>query len=44
MAFLLTSQAQGASGKNELSTQTLWRGAQCSCIGLWPALARTVNW
>ena len=32
--FLLNSQAQGASGKNEQSTQTPWRGAQCSCIGL----------
>ena len=27
MAFLLNSQAQGVSGKNEQSTQTLWRGA-----------------
>jgi len=31
--YLLNSQAQGASGKNEQSTQTPWRGAQCSCIG-----------
>jgi len=41
MAFLLNSQAQGVSGKNEQSTQTPWRGAQCSCIGcigLRPAL------
>jgi len=34
MAFLLNSQEQGVSGKNEQSTQTLWRGAKCSCIGL----------
>jgi len=34
MAFLLDSQAQGGSGKKEQSTQTPWRGAQCSCIGL----------
>jgi len=27
MAFLLNSQAQGVSGKNEQSIQTLWRGA-----------------
>jgi len=27
MAFLLNYQAQGVSGKNEQSTQTLWRGA-----------------
>jgi len=27
MAFLLNSQAQGLSGKNEQSTQTPWRGA-----------------
>ena len=27
MAFLLNSQAQGASGKNEWSTQAPWRGA-----------------
>jgi len=27
MAFLLSSQAQGVSGKNEQSTQTPWRGA-----------------
>jgi len=33
MAFLLNSQAQGASGRNEQFTQTPWRGAQCSCIG-----------
>jgi len=33
MAFLLNSQAQGISGKNEQSTQTPWRGAQCRCIG-----------
>jgi len=33
MAFLLNSQAQVVSGKNEQSTQTQWRGAQCSCIG-----------
>ena len=26
MAFLLDSQAQGVSGKNEQSTQTPWRG------------------
>ena len=39
MAFLLNSQAQGVSGKNEQSTQTPWRGAQCSCIGLRPAMA-----
>jgi len=32
--FVLNSQAQGASGKNEQSTQTPWRGAQCSCIDL----------
>jgi len=41
MAFLLSSQAQGVSGKNEQSTQTPWRGAQCSCIdciGLRPVL------
>ena len=38
MAFLLNSQAQGASGKNVQSTQTPSRGAQCSCIGLRPAL------
>jgi len=41
MAFVLISQAQGVSGKNE-STQTPWREAQCSCIGcigLRPALA-----
>jgi len=28
MAFLLNSQVQGVSGKNEQSTQTPWRGAQ----------------
>ena len=28
MEFLLSSQAQGVSGKNEQSTQTPWRGAQ----------------
>jgi len=33
MAFLLNSQAQAVSGKNEQSTQTPWRGAQCSCVG-----------
>jgi len=33
MAFLLNSQAQSVSGKNEQSTQTPWRGAQCRCIG-----------
>jgi len=33
MAFLLNSQAQGVSGKNEYSTQTPRRGRQCSCIG-----------
>jgi len=38
MTFLLNSQAQGVSGKNEQSTQTPWRGAQCSCVGLRPAL------
>jgi len=41
MAFLLNSQAQGVSGKNEQSTQTPRRGAECSCIGcigLRPAL------
>jgi len=41
MAFLLNSQAQGVSGKIEQSTQTPWRGAQCSwigCIGFRPAL------
>jgi len=41
MVFLLNSQSQGVSGKNEQSTQTQWRGAQCSCIGcigLKPAL------
>jgi len=27
MAFLLSSQAQGVTGKNEQSTQTPWRGA-----------------
>jgi len=27
MAFLLNSQAQGVSGKNEQPTQTPWRGA-----------------
>jgi len=27
MAFLLNSQAQRVSGKNEQSTQTPWRGA-----------------
>jgi len=27
MAFLLNSQVQGVSGKNEQSTQTPWRGA-----------------
>jgi len=41
MRFLLNSQAQGVSGKNEQSTQTPWRGAQCSCIGLTPALFKT---
>jgi len=39
MTFLLNSQAQGVSGKNEQSTQTPLRGAQCSSIGLRPALA-----
>jgi len=38
MTFLLNSQAQGVSGEEEQSTQTPWRGAQCSCIGLRPAL------
>jgi len=41
MAFLLNSQSQGVSSKNEQSSQTPWRGAQCSCIGcigLRPAL------
>jgi len=28
MAFLLNSQSQGLSGKNEQSSQTPWRGAQ----------------
>jgi len=41
MAFLLNSQAQGVSGKNEQSTQITWRGAQCSCIDLRPALLIT---
>jgi len=27
MAFLLNSQSQGVSGKNEQATQTPWRGA-----------------
>ena len=42
MAFQLNSQAQDVSGKNEQSTQTPCRGAQCSCIGcigLRPALS-----
>jgi len=34
MMFLLNYQAQGASGKIKQSTQTPWRGAQCTCIGL----------
>jgi len=41
IAFLLNSQAQGVSGKNEQCSRTPWRGAQCSCIGcigLRPAL------
>jgi len=37
-AFLLNSQAQGVPGRNEQSTETPWRGAQCSCIGLRQAL------
>jgi len=46
VAFLLNSQSQGVSGKNEQSTQTVWRGApgvraQCSCIGLRPAMNAT---
>jgi len=40
MAFLLNSQAQGVFGKNQQSTQTPWRGAQYSCIGLRPALIK----
>jgi len=46
MVFLLNSQAQGVSGKNEQSTQTPWRVAQCSCIGwigLRPALPPTFS-
>jgi len=31
--FVLNSQAQVVSGRNEQSTQTPWHGAQCSCIG-----------
>jgi len=31
--FLLNSRAQGVSEKNEQSSQTPWRGTQCSCIG-----------
>jgi len=38
MAFLLNSQVQGVSGKNEQSTQTPWRGTQSSCIGLRPVM------
>jgi len=40
MAFLLNFQAQGVFGENEQSTQTPWRGAQCSCIGIRPALPK----
>jgi len=40
---LLNSQAQGVSGKNEQSTQTPRRGAQCSCIGLRPVLDARIN-
>jgi len=43
MAFLLNSQAQGVSGKNEQSTQTPWRGAQSSCVGLRPALTLPIT-
>jgi len=41
MAFLLNSQAQGVSGKNEQSSRTPWRGAQCSCIGFKAGPAHT---
>jgi len=44
LTFLLNSRAQGVSGKNEQSTQTPLRGAQCSCIGLRPALLGTSPW
>ena len=49
MAFLLNSQAQGVSGKNEQSTQTPWRGrqrrgAQCSCIGFKAGPAHDEGW
>jgi len=47
MAFLLNSQAQGVSSKNEKSTQTPWRGAKCSCIGcigLRPSLTCELNY
>jgi len=44
MAFLVNSQAQVVSGKNEYYTQTPWRGAQCSCIGLRPALVDISYW
>ena len=43
IAFLLNSQAQGVSGKNEQSTQTPWRRAQCSCIGLRPTLLSSME-
>jgi len=37
---LYNSREQGVSGKNEQPTQgPCWRGAQCSCIGLRPALS-----
>jgi len=42
IAFLLNSQAKGASCKNEQSTQTPSNEAQCSCIGLRPALILTI--
>jgi len=34
---------QGVYGKNEQSTQTPWREAQCSCIGLRPVLHKRVD-
>jgi len=46
VSFLLNSQAQGVTGKNEQSTQTPRRGGQCSCIGcigLRPALITEVT-
>jgi len=36
--LLLNSRTQWVSGKNEQPTQTPCRGAQCSSIGLRPAL------